>query len=348
MQAHRFFSFALPFLLLSPLQALMLGGVNVPKDKIVVYLLIGHSNMGGVESRNPDNVAHPRGWNYTWSATPKAWVPAKEAPGGTKNGLSTRGAGGPGMPFIKQMAEAFPEYHIGVISNASYSSTCKGVNTGNNTSGIPSAENRYWKGARLYNEILTAAKEVQADVTFGGIICMLGTVEATRSSDEVVASFSDDISQMAKDLRADLGLPNLPFMMGEYETGSSGEFSTSLPWPATILAQTRLIPSKLPNSATISSQGVAMKDDHHYAWPAGQTEFAARCVAAIKTKQWCPPAALVTILRPARAGAPVGRVGLRFLEDRGAKAAFRDGIPYFIDGKLVINNSVRSHAIRTP
>lgn len=344
---HRIMKFTLPFLLLSPLHALMLGGVNVPKEKVVVYLLIGHSNMGGVETRASDGVAHPRGWNYTWSTTPRAWVPAKETPGSAKNGLSTRGAGGPGMPFIKQMADAYPDYHIGVFSNASYSSTCKGVNTGNNTSGIPVTENRYWKGARLYNEIVTAVKEIQAEVTFGGIICMLGTVEATRSSDEIVAAFSDDISQMAKDLRADLGLPNLPFMMGEYETGSSGEFATSLPWPGTVLAQTRLIPSKLPNSALISSQGVAMKDDHHYSWPAGQTEFATRCVAMIKSKQWFPPAGLVTIARPVRAEAIAGRGGLRFLEARGSKVAFRDGVPYLIDGKIAINNA-RIHAVRNP
>jgi hypothetical protein len=347
MRMHRFFTYAVPFLFLTTSHALMLGGVNVPKEKVIVYLLIGHSNMGGVETRAPDNVAHARGWNYTWSTTPRAWVPAKEAPGSAKNGLSTRGEGGPGMPFIKQMADAYPEYHIGVISNASYSSTCKGVNTGNNTSGIPVTENRYWKGARLYNEILTAAKEVQADVTFGGIICMLGTVEATRSSDEIVASFSDDISQMAKDLRADLGLPNLPFMMGEYETGSSGEFATSLPWPGTVLAQTRLIPSKLPNSALISSQGVAMKDDHHYAWPAGQTEFAKRCVAAIASKQWMPPGGLSSTLRPVRPGVAGNRPGLRILADRETQVAFRDGIPYFIDGKIAINHA-RIHAVAQP
>ena len=126
MQLHRFFTFALPFLAAQPIARPDAGRRQRPQGQSRRLSADRAQQHGGIQTRNTDNVAHPRGWNYTWSTTPRAWVPAKEAPGNKTYGLSTRGAGGPGMPFIKQMADAYPDYHIGVISNASYSCTCKG------------------------------------------------------------------------------------------------------------------------------------------------------------------------------------------------------------------------------
>lgn len=329
-----------------PAHALLLGGVEVPKEKVVVYLMIGHSNMAGNDARNSDGVAHPRAWNYTWSAATKTWVPAKETPGAMRNGLSTRGSGGPSMPFLKQMADANPAYHFGVVTNASLSSTCKGENPGVNTSGMDPEDNRYWKGARLYNEIVTAAKEVRDQVTLGGIVCMLGAVEATRLPDSICRSFGADLAQLAKDIRGELGMPNLPFMMGEYEMGATGQFSPSLPMPGVILAQTRLVPTLLDNAALIPSQGIPMMDDHHYAAKVGQVEFAKRIVAAIQQKGWFPPNSGASIVAPAPGRQAVlvrgGDAGIR----RGAVAIFRGETPYLIDGKAL--SIVRKHAIEIP
>src|SRR6266849_6017418 len=83
--------------------ALMLNGVNVPKDHIIVYILIGHSNMAGNTTTGSDGTTAPRIWNYQWFST-KTWVPAKEIPGSMANGLSSKGEGGPGMSFLKDMA----------------------------------------------------------------------------------------------------------------------------------------------------------------------------------------------------------------------------------------------------
>lgn len=267
---------------------LLLGGVEVPKEKMMVYLLIGHSNMAGIDTRNADGVAAANTWSYTWFKD-KKWIPAKETPGNSVNGFSGRGEGGLGMPFLKTMIKAFPDYHFGVVSTATVSCTLKGVNTGNNNSGFEADSNRYWKGAKLYNEIVTAAKEVQKDVTLAGVICMLGSVDATRTSEETCRSYSDDAKQMVTDLRADLGAPNLPFLMAEYEAGATGKFALTMPWPAIVDAQIKLIPSKLSLSATINSVGVQMADDHHYTFLVGHQELAKRVVDMIKTKNWMPP-----------------------------------------------------------
>ncbi len=269
-------------------QAIMLGGVDVPKDKFIVYLCIGHSNMAGEDYRNSDGTSIPHGWNYQWYST-KTWVLAKETPGAMKNGLSGNGSGGPSMPFIKAMAAAYPDYYFGIINDASLSSTCRGANSGLNTSNLPADQNRFWKGTTLYSQLVTAVNATKNDATFGGLICMLGSVEATRTSDTVCNRFSNDISQMATDFRADMGLPNMPFLMGEYEAGASGNFATTLPWPAIIASQIKLLPTKLTLSATINSVGIDMLDDHHYTATKGQPEFAKRLAAMIQTKSWFPP-----------------------------------------------------------
>jgi len=140
---------------------------------------------------------------------------------------------------------------------------------------------------------------------------MLGTVEATRTSQAVCQSFSDDISQLVKDLRTDLGMPNLPFIMGGYENGASGDFALTNPLPAIVDAQIKLIRSKLTNSAVVDSKGITMLDDHHYiANLGGQPVWAQRAVAIIQTNKWFPTGAtaLATTLAPAaaRTGASAG------------------------------------------
>jgi hypothetical protein len=317
---------------IAPVHGVMLGGVDVPKEKFVVYILIGHSNMAGLDYAHSDPVSIPHGWNYKIST--KQWVPAAEPVNNKAAGLSGNGSGGPGMPFLKQMAAAYPDYYFGVVTNASNSATCKGVNTGNNGSNLDPTDNRYWDSTYLFVQITTAAKAVQKDATLGGILCMLGAVEATRTNSTICKAFSDDIASLAKFIRRDLGMPNLPFIMGEYEAGASGSFSTTLPLPAIIAEQTKLVPSKLSVSATVNSVGIEMLDDHHYTANKGQPEWAKRAIAQIQANKWFPPAAAgVTISSAAH---PVtGYHGPWSLSMSGAMAVQEGNGAYLIDGKAI-------------
>ncbi len=270
----------------SLLFAVSLGGTEVPKEKFLVYLMIGHSNMAGQDYQHSDGTTMPRVWNYEWNKS-KTWVLAKETPGSRANGLSGHGAGGPSMPFLKGMAEAYPDRYFGVISNASLSATCRGENTGANSSNLSTLENRYWKGTILYNELITNAKAIQKDVTFAGVVCMLGSVEATRTPESVCSSFGADLAQMASDIRTDLGVPDLPFMMGAYEAGASGSFKVTLRLPSIIDAQIKSLPTLLTRSAVIDSKNITMLDDHHYS-VVGQKEFATRIIAIVQANHFLP------------------------------------------------------------
>lgn len=313
------------FLCLLPMGAawaVNLGGKEIPKEKFIVYILIGHSNMSGENHPQADGVGGPRIWYYQWYKS-KTWVAAKEPPNVPTLGLSGRNEGGPGMAFLKGMAAAYPDYQFGVISNATVSCTLRGLNTGHNGSGIPADSNRYWKGATLYEEIPRIVNPLKQDFTLGGIICMLGSVEATRTSDSVCQRFSEDAKQMVADYRADLGMPNLPFIIGEYEHNASGDFALTLPWPKSVDAQIKLIPSKVPNSVTINSVGIPMKDDHHYNID-GEGIFASRIVQAIKDKNFFPTAVVISPeMKTARSApgrpmflSPSGAMALRGISDR--------------------------------
>lgn len=281
------FCFAILFLAIAA-HAILLGGVEVPKDKFIVYLCIGHSNMAGEDPQHSDGVTIPHAWNYQWYST-KTWVLAKETPGSMKNGLSGNGSGGPSMPFLKAMAAAHPDYYFGIINDASLSATCRGTNTGLNASNTPVDQNRFWKGAALYQNLITAVNDTKGYATFGGLICMLGLVEATRTSDTVCNRFSDDITQMVTDYRSDMGLPNLPYLESEYEDGATGIYAATNPWPSIIRAQIKMVPAKLALSATINTVGIEMIDPEHFNATNGQPEFAKRLVAMINSKSWFPP-----------------------------------------------------------
>jgi hypothetical protein len=302
--------------------AVNLGGSDVAKEKFVVYLLIGHSNMAGMDFAHSDGVTHPKAWN--WPLATKKWVPAKEPPnGGKTQGLSGNGEGGPGMPFLKGMAAAYPDYWFGVVNNASLSATCKGENTGMNASELDVSDNRYYKGTYLYKQVIDAAKAVQAEATLGGVLCMLGSIEATRTSEAVCQAFSDDLAQLAKDLRADLGVPNLPFIMGGYEQGATAEFAISKPLPAIIDAQIKLLPGKLPYSAVVDTKGITMLDNHHFTADKGQPEWAKRAIALIQGNGLFPgtATALALALGTRRAEERVGFIfngtGLLFRSAEG-------------------------------
>ena len=118
---------------------------------------------------------------------------------------------------------------------------------------------------------------------------MLGLVEATRTNDTVCNRFSDDITQMVTDFRADMGLPNLPYLESEYENGATGIYAITNPWPSIIQAQIKLVPTKLALSATINTVGIEMIDPEHFNATHGQPEFAKRLVATIDSKSWFPP-----------------------------------------------------------
>lgn len=148
------------------------------------------------------------------------------------------------MPFLKRMVEKYPfDYYFGIIQNAESNA---------------SVYDDYWNcslaGCHLYAEIMTAAKKVEPEVTFGGVIAMLGQNDASDwyrdqyPGVKVAEAFAEGFKAMVEKMRIDLNAPNMPAFIGAYEENApiiaAGEVDN---WKI-VRDEILLIPTILPGS----------------------------------------------------------------------------------------------------
>jgi hypothetical protein len=178
--------------------------MGIPKEKIVVFYQIGHSNMAG-RATNPASErpyfynTDPRLWSFhgmdmTVGRAPFLWRAAKEP---LSPDMETNGMAGPGMGILHAaMAIAQPDVYF--------------ATTGHGHSGMAGGTcGNYKKGGLLYEIGMAPARALKGRVTFGGIFTMLGTTE--RHLDVAAQNgFSACMAQVATDIRTDLGDPNIP------------------------------------------------------------------------------------------------------------------------------------------
>jgi hypothetical protein len=268
---------------LSPCQAINLGGTTVAKDHFIVYLLIGHCNAAGRNVTSADGVTNPYAWNYKWQTTNR-WVLAQEFNGGNPagatsgyNGLTDRGTGGPGMPFLKGMVKQYPGYYFGIISNALTGSSVK-IN----------APNCYTKviGDR-YSEVIQNALAVKSQVTLGGILCMIGEHEVAYGTTSDCNAIGNDIKTAVQNIRTDLGMPNLPFLTQSYQRGNTDIYAPTTTNGLIVTVKIDALPGMMTYCDTVGTIGCTMRDSHHFDTN-GENTWAARAVAAIVRHGWMP------------------------------------------------------------
>lgn len=241
---------------------LLPNGILVKKAKFVVYLVIGHSNTAG--ALQVDTVAHPRIWSYHLPEEvdryePYTWIPAK---GGIHVWQASQAGGGPAVPFLKNMAERYPHLYFGVVQNGQAYGTCE----------------KYQDGEPLFSEIVDACLRIGDDVTFGGILCMLGICEAGNSDTEPASRLAQDMAGMVQAFRDTLGVDSLPFLLGELEK----EALNFANWPqgTTVDHEILSVPDLIPNSFVVPSHDIPYHDNHHYTLE-GHRIWASRAAAIL-------------------------------------------------------------------
>jgi hypothetical protein len=255
-----------------------LGDITVPRDHMIVYIAIGHSNMqSALANLAPDtNVfvgTDPRIWNYNiadqFNDGPNhTWIPAKEA-------IHMRNAGlpecfGPTMPFLKMLlAKLPPDYYLGVVQNAEGRAQLKAhylndISTDYKTN--------------LYSQLRDAVTALDTTVTWGGVYTMIGIMERTDSISSF--NFATDMDTFALRMRTLTKTPNLPLLVTQYEKGATGEYSLSLYYAQEIVRQIDSIPTFVPFSRVIptdwmgdSAKYMNVANDHHFN-PVGQIYWA--------------------------------------------------------------------------
>jgi Carbohydrate esterase, sialic acid-specific acetylesterase len=252
--------------------AVVIDGKPLNKSDVVVFLHLGHSNMAGRTSTPPELrsinfESHPRLWAY---AKGGAFRPAKEPLSGdylTKNGA------GPGMSILRTALALAPErtfVSIGRGHDGSIGGHCR----------------NFRKGALLYDFVMGPAMELKDRVTFGGIFVMLGVNEFRRDPRNL-PRFHECLEGIAADMRGDLGDPNIPFLLGDWELGATGAFDPMNDYAVTTREQMRIAIANIPRAVLIPSDMLPMSDDHHYDL-AGYKLWAERGFAVLKEKGWIP------------------------------------------------------------
>jgi hypothetical protein len=249
-----------------------LGGMFVPRDKAIVLLHIGHSDMAG----RADGPAELKPFNY--DTDPHLWAYAK---GGVwrlareplSGDLLTNGRAGPGMSILHAALATAPDRYfvsIGHGHSGQYGGYCR----------------NFRKGGLLYDQVMAPALELRGKVTFGAIFAMFGTSEADDSLNN--ASFGTCMRAVVADMRGDLGLPELPFILGDWEAGASDDVSITSPTAVVVLPQLRALPMQVTRLALVPTEGLpVIAEDHHYDLT-GYKLWGERAIAILLDHKWWP------------------------------------------------------------
>jgi Carbohydrate esterase, sialic acid-specific acetylesterase len=257
-----------------------INGTFVPRDKAIVVLHWGHSNMYG-QARTPSDLrsffydTQPGLWTYRgtnrFSAAREKTAPS---PGGENNDRA-----GPGMALLRTLATAAPAgggYHFISIGRGVGSATTE----------------EYLKGSLYYSTFMNLALQLKGKVTFAGMFVMMGITDRHMPMAQQ-GGFADRMSRIVADVRADLGEPNLPVLHTDYEVTSTGDLSVTSAFGRRIRPLMLSLPERVANLAIVPCDEIPLEDDHHFTM-AGHKIWAERGVELMRTRGWLPWAASPT------------------------------------------------------
>jgi hypothetical protein len=254
-----------------PANAVSIAGTIVPREKAIVILHFGHSNMLG-HGDKPEELRpfffepQPRLWAYRGNGN---FLPAVEP---TSSGGRSRDTAGPGMGLLRAAAMRAPgDVHFISIGY-----------------GIGSATSEDWQKGALghYERVMNLAAQLRGRVTFGAAVIMLGITDRhlplARQN-----GFAANVAKIAADVRADLGTPDLPILHTDYEMESTEDLAPTGEVGMRFIPQIRSLPMRIARCAIVPTDGLGMQDDHHFDM-AGQKDWSDRAMQILVDKNWAP------------------------------------------------------------
>jgi len=256
-----------------------INGVTVPKEKVVAFIHFGHSNMAG----RGDVPLPLRPWFFT-NADPHGWIfsangaftPCLE-PNTAGDGTNNMGApgqvtplGGPGTALIKQAIAMAPDYYFVSLGFGQSSAYCS----------------EFLPGHLYYDSLIAAAKAIKGKVTFGAIVVMLGITERHGTAADITG-YPNCINSLVTQVRTDVGEPNLPLLLTDYEMTATGMLAPTQPFALSIIPQIHMVPTVVSNSALVPTDGLVLVDDHHFNLQSHQI-WTQRALDIMKANGWFP------------------------------------------------------------
>ena len=226
------------------------------KEKLHLYLLMGQSNMAGRGKIGPeDKTPHPRVLVFTPG---NRWEPAVKP---ITHDKPTMLGVGPGLAFGKAMAETNSTATIGLVPCA--------------VGGTPLK--RWERGGDLYLNAVHRARLAMRDGTLKGILWHQGESDSGTSTN--ANTYGDRLAKMIKDIRTDLGAPNLPFVVGQIGEFLYDRGPEHSPCARVVNEALAKLPEKVPFTACASAKGLNHKGDQLHFDAASQRELGRRYAA---------------------------------------------------------------------
>ena len=252
-----------------------INGTLVPKEKVIVFLHIGHSNMAG-RAMAPATLkpyfydTDPHLWRYQKGGS---FTPAAEPLSGDGGTPGYPQGAGPGMALLRTALAAAPDAYIvsiGKGASLDFSASCFS----------------FRKGGIFYDTVMGPALELKGKVTFAGLFAMFG-YDGRSNPKAQSPGYINCLKGLAEDYRTDLGEPNLPYVQSDYERGATGVWSPACCGAPQVIAQMAQIPDMIPHSLLIPTDGIPMQDNHHFNMT-GHQMWAARAFMAMQMNQLAP------------------------------------------------------------
>jgi hypothetical protein len=248
-----------------------LGGTPVAKENVIAFIHFGHSNMAG-RAIGP-TATRP----YFFTETdPHAWMyhagmpPALAQEPYTADDNTMGQYGGPGTALIKQAVAMAPSKYFMSLGFGKESAYCS----------------QFLPGALYYDSLIKAAKAIKDRVTFGAIVIMLGITERHGTAQDVTG-YSDCINKLVTAVRNDVGRPDLPLLITDYEQLATGTLAVGQAFAQSIIPEIHKIPMVVSNSALVPTDALGMQDDHHFNFD-GHKVWTGRVLQIMKDKGWFP------------------------------------------------------------
>ena len=263
-----------------------INGTMVPKEKVIAFIHLGHSNMagraGGPNSSRPYffTDVDPHAWLYRGGFKPalEPFTAGDELNNGPSYGGEQTPLAGPGTALVKQAAAMAPGYYFVSLGYGKESSYCS----------------QYLPGHLYYEAMIANPKALVGKVTFGGIVIMLGITERHGTAQDITG-YPQCINQLVTDIRNDVNTPNLPLLLTDFEMLSTDVTPTS-GFGQAIIPQIHMVPSVVANSALVPTDNmtpgtgtiVMLPPPNHHFDLEGHRVWTQRALTIMKQKGWFP------------------------------------------------------------
>ncbi|OEL18463.1 putative carbohydrate esterase [Dichanthelium oligosanthes] len=218
-----------------------------------IFVLSGQSNMagrGGVHHRRWDGVVPPEcapDPSIQRLSAELQWEEAREPLHADIDTAKTCGVG-PGMVFARAVLPRLREEE-GTPGG-------EGARTGTGLGLVPCAVGgtaiREWaRGERLYEQMVCRSRVAARDGEIEAVLWYQG--ESDAESDADTAAYRGNIERLIANVRADLGMPHLPFIQVALASGDKRNIEK---------VRSAQLSVNMPNVVTVDAMGLALNEDN--------------------------------------------------------------------------------------